>query len=94
MEWDDLVLFGDAEIWIREGEIHRDHGPAIFDSVGNELWYRNGKLHREDGPAVTSDAEHPADLNYGGAWFLNGKFIKQEPPPPKRSPRGRRTRRR
>lgn len=35
-----------------DGKLHREDGPAIVDSNGNEKWYKNGELHRIDGPAV------------------------------------------
>lgn len=44
--------------WYKDGELHRDGGPAIESRQSREArphvqkWYRNGKLHREDGPAV------------------------------------------
>ena len=44
---------GDIE-YRKDGELHRDNGPAIITSYGSKFWYNNGKLHRLDGPAVES----------------------------------------
>jgi hypothetical protein len=39
-------------IWYKDGEIHRDDGPAIKEKNGDEFWYSKGKIHRDDGPAI------------------------------------------
>ena len=41
-----------SQHWYRNGELHREDGPAIVYPNGPQHWYRNGKSHREDGPAV------------------------------------------
>jgi hypothetical protein len=33
------------------GSYHREDGPAVIHTTGEEIWYNNGKLHRIDGPA-------------------------------------------
>lgn len=38
--------------WYKNGHIHREDGPAIIYSDGQQEWYLNGKLHRTDGPAI------------------------------------------
>ena len=38
--------------WYKEGECHREDGPAIERYDGTKCWFKEGKLHREDGPAV------------------------------------------
>ena len=43
-------LNGDKE-WFKNGERHRENGPAIEWKNGDKFWYKNNKLHREDGPA-------------------------------------------
>jgi hypothetical protein len=50
---------GPAIIWTtcceyyRDGQLHRDNGPAVIDFDGScHAYYRNDELHREDGPAV------------------------------------------
>lgn len=51
--------------WYKDGELHRDDGPAVDRYDGVKIWYINGKPHREDGPAVEySDGRKD--------WFLNG----------------------
>ena len=52
--------------WRRNGNPHREDGPAIECSDGYKSWYLNGKRHREDGPASEySDGSK--------SWFLNDK---------------------
>ena len=36
----------------REGNIHREDGPAIICSNGSEEYFIDGERHREDGPAI------------------------------------------
>ena len=31
------------------GQLHRDDGPAVVTSEGDQNWYQNGELHRNDG---------------------------------------------
>ncbi len=52
--------------YIKNGEWHREDGPAIEWSSGNKSWWVNGKRHREDGPAVEySDGER--------SWYINNE---------------------
>ena len=37
---------------IKDGNFHRDKGPAMIYSDGSEEWLSQGKLHRDGGPAV------------------------------------------
>jgi hypothetical protein len=46
------TLSDSTEEWYREGERHREDGPALIRADGGQEWYLNGKLHRENGPAV------------------------------------------
>jgi len=49
------VSFGienDEVKFFKEGELHREFGPAVLGKDGNREWYKEGKLHREDGPAL------------------------------------------
>jgi len=41
---------GDCEYY-KNGECHRDDGPAVIWNSGTKFYYQNGKLHRIDGPA-------------------------------------------
>ena len=51
--------------WSRNGESHREGGPAIELSDGSKYWYKDGKRHREDGPALIE----PGGLE---EWWLDG----------------------
>ena len=55
-----------AQEWYRDGELHREGGPAVVHADGMQEWYLNGVRHREDGPAVVlaSGAQE---------WYLNGE---------------------
>jgi len=48
-----IVVFPDGKKeWYKEGEYHREDGPAIEYTSGLKYWYKEGNLHRIDGPAV------------------------------------------
>ncbi len=54
--------------WFKDGELHRDDGPAIeVKRSFVKKWYRHGQLHRDDGPAVI----YPSF----SVWYRDGKFI-------------------
>lgn len=56
---------GDA-MWFKNGERHREDGPAIECHDGTKEWWVNGRLHREDGAA--------RELPDGSKeWWVNGK---------------------
>ena len=38
--------------WYKEGQLHREDGPAVEWVNGDKCWFKEGKYHREDGPAV------------------------------------------
>lgn len=59
-------------IWTKQGQLHREDGPAVEDSDGSyKAWYVNGQLHREDGPAqIYNDANGEKCW-----WWLNHKII-------------------
>src|SRR5690606_13282209 len=42
---------GDKE-WYKNGNRHREGGPAVEWANGDKEWYKNGNRHREGGPAV------------------------------------------
>ena len=54
--------------WYRNsmGQLHRDYGPAVEYSNGDELWYHNDQLHRENGPAIVCTNGHKE-------WWQNGQ---------------------
>ena len=51
----------------RNGQLHREDGPAVELSDGSMIWYLYGKLHRTDGPAQQSPLGRKAS-----AWYVNG----------------------
>ena len=59
------------EIRDRNGQLHRDNGPAVIYPDGTQLWYRNGKRHRDDGPS----AVYPDGTQY---WHRNGFRVKDK----------------
>lgn len=77
------------KIWLLNGQMHREDGPAAIKKDGTKEWYLNGELHRENGPAIEwkdgskewylNDQRHredgPAILFSKGTknWYLNGK---------------------
>ncbi|MEM1149524.1 MAG: hypothetical protein AAGI03_03070 [Pseudomonadota bacterium] len=61
------------EIWRKNGELHRDDGPALITRDASQKtvrqeWYREGQLHRDDGPAVLIQNEF---VN-AEEWYENG----------------------
>ena len=52
MELSTKVLADGTQVWYRNGQQHREDGPARVWPDGTQAWYRNGQLHREDGPAI------------------------------------------
>lgn len=55
----------DRTIFLKDGEYHREDGPAVEHSNGEKYWYQEGKLHRIDGPAY----EDPGIEN---RWYIDG----------------------
>ena len=46
--------------------LHRENGPAVEYTTGDNAWYQNGDLHRTDGPAIEwSDGTK--------SWYQNGQ---------------------
>lgn len=50
VEWRSII--GPAQRYFREGELHREDGPASEDADGTREWVLRGFRHRHDGPAV------------------------------------------
>jgi hypothetical protein len=59
--------------WSRNGQYHREDGPAVIYPNGTQKWWLNGNLHREDGPAVIGS-------NGNEYWYLNGKYHREDGP--------------
>jgi len=62
------VLTNGTICYSKDGDFHREDGPALEYVEGTKIWMKNGKIHRLCGPAVTF---------YNGTvnWYVNGKFI-------------------
>ena len=64
--------YGDKH-WYKEGQLHREDGPAIEDIDGDKEWYKEGNLHREDGPAI--------DYNNGDKyWYKDDERHREDGP--------------
>lgn len=48
----------------RDGELHREDGPAVELADGTRMWFQNGERHRVDGPAI----EHADGSRH---WYQN-----------------------
>lgn len=57
----------------KNGEPHREDGPAFEHTNGDKYWYLNGKQHREDGPAIEN-------TNGNKYWYLNGELHREDGP--------------
>ena len=64
---------GTKRYYNKDGQLHREDGPAIESPNGNKEWYQNGKLHRADGPAIEW---HNGDKE----WYINGERHRVEGP--------------
>ena len=64
---------GTKEWRLKNGQYHREDGPAIEYANGDKRWYLNGQLHREDGPAFEY-------ANGTKLWYLNGKCHRENGP--------------
>lgn len=55
--------------WYRNGELHREEGPAVIYDNGKKEWWIHGKRHREDGPAI---------IFHDGVkfWYKNGRLVR------------------
>ena len=56
---------GACRYYNRQGQLHRENGPAVVLLFGTKIWYYNGKCHRVDGPAVEC-------ADGAKEWFING----------------------
>lgn len=63
-----LRIINGTKYWYRNGQRHRDNGPAIEWADGAKYWYKNGLLHRENGPAVEY-------IDGVKRWYYNGKLL-------------------
>jgi len=59
-----IIYHSGTKSWYKNGQFHRENGPAKEWCDGFKEWYKNGKRHREDGPAI----EH---------WNMTLQYIKE-----------------
>ncbi len=57
----------------KQGEPHRDDGPAVIETDGTRWWYQRNERHRDDGPAM---------INADGirSWWQHGKLHRDDGP--------------
>lgn len=69
--YDEIVTWPNGSLcFLREGELHRDDGPAYIRADGAMSWLRHGREHREDGPAVVfADGTQE--------WWIDGKQLNE-----------------
>jgi len=68
-----IKVFNNRTEWYKNGQRHREDGPAIEYTNGDKAWYKNGQRHREDGPAVEC-------TNGYKAWYKNDKLHREDGP--------------
>jgi hypothetical protein len=68
-----LVDVDGSQYWYKEGQLHREDGPALIDVYGKQEWYKEGQLHREDGPAVI-------DVYGKQEWYKEGQLHREDGP--------------
>jgi len=76
---------GNKHWYNKDGQLHREGGPAVIWKNGSEFWYKNNLLHREDGPATITTsldrglyfkdrAQAPDKRNFKqGRYFLDNR---------------------
>ena len=90
------IQFKDKVIWLKNGKLHREDGPAIEKADGTKEWRIHGKLHREGGPAIKIPGEYEAwqihgelhrgdgpafeKVNGDKSWYLYGKLHRKKGP--------------
>ena len=63
---------GKVTIYIRDGQKHRNPGPAEVHRDGYKAWFWQGQRHRKNGPAVVY-------VDGTEEYWEHGKFIKRVP---------------
>ena len=66
-----IVQMPKSKFWLKEGELHRENGPAKEWIDGSNFWYLNGLAHRIDGPAKEWENGIVKE------WWVEGKEYKQ-----------------
>lgn len=63
--------------WLKNGELHNEHNPAIVLNSGTTFWLKNGLLHRDnDKPAI----EYFGDWGTRKEFFIYGKRHRENNP--------------
>jgi hypothetical protein len=65
------------EIWMQNGEYHRENGPAIKQPDGTEIYQQHGKRHRLDGPAFIGPMKNE---KHHKEWWVKGKLHRLDGP--------------
>jgi hypothetical protein len=81
---DKIVRDDGAIIWIKDGEIHKDDGPAIENETALPSWYKSGfrhtieKINKEHlGFLVVDDLD---SKNKNNVWYKNGVIHRDNEP--------------
>ena len=59
----EIDTYGNFTYW-KDGEVHREDGPAVEFKSGGKQWWINGLLHNENGPAIIHQ-------NGYKRWYIN-----------------------
>lgn len=70
---DGLNIRTDDIVWMKNGKVHREDGPAIEHQSGYSAWYFEGRKHRLDGPAIIW---HDGSME----WFVHGSRHREDGP--------------
>ncbi len=74
MDYKEYVVRADnykTEWFNKEGQLHREDGPAREYVNGGKFWIQNSLRHREDGPACEyADGDK--------RWFIHGKELSEQ----------------
>jgi hypothetical protein len=71
---DGMIVLNGTHYCYKNGDLHREDGPAIIWLSGTEEWYLNGRLHRKGGPAITTG------IKWEEEWWLNGYRHREDGP--------------
>ena len=70
----EVEIDGGYNVSVRKnGELHREDGPAVIFASGTKSWYQNGKRHREGGPAIIK-------TDGSKSWYQNGELQRDDGP--------------
>lgn len=68
-----VIIKNGNKSWYKNGQLHREDGPAVECADGTKIWYRNDQVHRENGPAIEC-------INGTKIWYFNGKLHRKDGP--------------